>query len=271
MTPLPLEDQAALRTARRQTLAAAGLALGGDVVGALIVYHLVGWDAGEAFRAAHAVIAVAVLLVLLRRPSLSRPIVLGCFLLLVVPVLPLLIVWTLGVPESRVMEPFIAQKMVIIGIALLTPESAVWGIVLTAIVVAEAVGLSALRLAGGRAGEPSVTIFYGLFAVGLLLHRASERRLAARLVRMSAEAAALERIAEDSMTVRDQLNTPLQTLEIGLALLRRRAAGDSANLIERLQSSVDRLKELSHRLARRTPTGTDIVAPADQTSDLRRE
>jgi hypothetical protein len=263
MKPSALEEQAALRTAKRQTLAAAGLAFGGNLVGGLIVYHLGGWDAGEAFRAAHAVIALAVLLFLWRGEPLSRKSVLGCFLLLVVPVLPLLVVWTLAAPESRVMEPFVAQKMAIIGIALLTPESAVWGIVLTLIVVAEAVGLSVLRLGGGRAGEPWVTLFYGLFAVGLLLHRASERRLAARLVRLNAEAAALERIARDSMTVRDQLNSPLQTLELGLALLRRRELGDNAALVERLQATVDRLKELSHRLARRTPTGGTAVAPAD--------
>lgn len=252
MTPAEAQEQSALRTARRQTLAAAWLSLGGNILGGLIAYPLGGWDAAETFRAAHAALALAVLVFLLRRPSASRRTVLGCFLLLVVPVLPLLIVWTLAVPESRVIEPFIAQKMVLIAIALLTPESAVWGIALTVIILAEAVGLSALRLGGGRAGEPWVTIFYGLFAIGLLLYRASERRLAARLVRMSAEAAALEHIAEESMTVRDQLNTPLQTLEIGLALLRKRSGGANAELLERLQSTVDRLKELSHRLAQRT-------------------
>jgi hypothetical protein len=268
MTSTALQDQTALRTAKRQTLAAAGIALGGNLVGGIIAYQLAGWDIGETFRAAHALVALAVLVFLSRGQFLSRRTVLGCFLLLVVPVLPLLVVWTLSVPESRVIEPFVAQKMVIIAIALLTPESAVLGIVLTTIVVAEAVVLSMLGLAGGRAGEPWVTIFYGLFAVGLLLHRASERRLAARIARLSAEAAALERIAQDSVTVRDQLNSPLQALEIGVALLVRRPAGDNAAVIERLHSSVHRLKELSRHLARRTPTVADVLAPprADEPS-----
>jgi hypothetical protein len=179
-------------------------------------------------------------------------------------VLPLLVVWTLQVPESRVLEPFVAQKIVLVSVALLTPESAVLGLGLTAVVVGEAVVLSVLRMAGGRAGEPWVTLFYGLFAAIYLLHRASERRLAMRLVRMTAEAQALEQIARESLEVRDRLNSPLQTLEIAIDLLRRRATNPKdAALLARLQSTVERLKTLSHRLARQSPT-VDAVAPASE-------
>jgi hypothetical protein len=250
MSAEELQQKAALRTARRQTLTAAGIALGGNIAGGLISYQIAGWDAGDSFRAAHALVAAGVLIFLVRRRAASMRAVIACFLVLIVPVLPLLVVWTLAVPESRVLEPFIAQKIVLVSVALLAPESALIGLAVTAVVVIEAVALSALRLAGGRAGEPWVTLFYGLFAVAFLLHRASERRLAMRLIRMSAEASALERIAEESLDVRDRLNSPLQTLAIGLELLRRRAVKpEDAALIARLRATVDRLTELSNRLA----------------------
>ncbi len=54
--------------------------------------------------------------------------------------------------------------------------------------------------------------------------------------------------------MRDRLNSPLQTLEIGLELLRRGAAdATSTRLIARLQSTLERLKGLSHQLARALP------------------
>jgi hypothetical protein len=258
VTAEELQREAALRTARRQTLAAAAISLGGDVVGAMISYGIAGWDVGNSFRCAHAALSAAILWFLLRRPHAPMRVVIASFVVLIAPVLPLLIVWTLATPEAHVIEPFIAQKMVLMGVALLTPESAALGLVLTGIVVAEAVVLSTLRLAGGRAGEPWVTLFYAMFAVGLLLHRAAERRLAMRLVRMTAEARALEQIAQESLDVRDRLNSPLQTLELGLELLRRRAAGEpDLSLLARLRSTLERLKALSQRLARSSPTVRD--------------
>jgi hypothetical protein len=253
-----LQREARLRTARRQTLAAAAISLGGNVVGAIISYSMAGWDAGDTFRCAHAALAAAILLFLVLRPQAPMRVVMASFVALIAPVLPLMIVWTLATPEAHVIEPFIAQKMVLVGVALLTPESATLGLVLTGIVVAEAVALSMLRLAGGRAGEPWVTLFYAMFAVGLLLHRASERRLAMQLVRMTAEARALEQIARESLDVRDRLNSPLQTLELGLELLSRSAtADDDLSLLARLKSTVERLKALSQRLARGSPTVSD--------------
>ncbi len=255
-----LHRLAALRTARRQTLATAWISLASDVVGAVIVYHVVGWDPGNGWRAAHALIAAAVLLLLARWPTASERVVVVLYLVVVVPVLPLLVVWALAVPEARQIEPFVAQKMVLMGVALLTPASAALGLALTGVVVGEAVVLSALRLAGARAGEPWVTLFYGLFAVGLLLHRGWERRLSTRLVHLEAQATALERTARESLEVRDRLNSPLQTLELGLDMMRQRARGDDEELarIARLQSSVDRLKRLSRLLAHRSsPPGPD--------------
>ena len=113
MTAADLQREAALRTARRQTVAAAAISFGGDVVGAVISYSIGGWDAGNTFRCAHAALAAAILLFLALRPQAPMRAVIASFVVLIAPVLPLLIVWTLATPEAHVIEPFIAQKMVL--------------------------------------------------------------------------------------------------------------------------------------------------------------
>jgi hypothetical protein len=245
-----LERGAAARTARRQTLVSAAISIFGDVGGAGVSFLLAGWATGEWFRLAHMVLSVAVLVYLVKRPLATvRASVIG-WLLLTLPVLPLLVLWTLEAPESRMLEPFIAQKMVLIGVALLAPGPVVIGLAVTLAVVIESLFLSVMRLGGLRGGEPWVTIFYGLFAVGLLLHRASERRLSARLLRANLETAALERMQLRSLEVRDRLNTPLQTLEVGVELLRRGHTDEKTNsLVRRLSNALERLKSLSQQLA----------------------
>ncbi len=250
MTILEAQQAAERETAWRQVVAAAGVAAAGDILGALIAASFEGWRLGNALRVAHTVLSLAVLAYLLLRPAASIRTCVFCFLVLIAPLLPLVVVWALEAPEARVIEPFIAQKLIIIGLALLTPRSLVLGVCLVVAISVESATLSVLRLAGHRGGEPWVTVLYAVFAIGFLVYRASERRLAAELIRAHLEAAALERIAKSSLEVRDHLNTPLQTLEVGLSLLRRKVGDEkSVTLVTRLQSATERLKVLSHRLA----------------------
>ncbi len=80
-------------------------------------------------------------------------------------------------------------------------------------------------------------------------------RLRAELVhreRLAAadELAAMERIARNSLAVRDRLNTPLQTLEVGLELVRRQATDEQIRArITKLAAALEGLKSLSRQLA----------------------
>jgi len=203
-----VERQSELETARKQTLAAAAISVFGNAAGAVVTGVLHVHGIGNLLRVVHGLFALGVLIALIARPRLSLRWVLALFTLLVVPVLPSLVVWTQAVPQAQLSEGFIAYKMVIMGLALVTPYSLVLGLVLTLAVATEAVVLWWLGLAGSVPSEPWVTIFYALFAVGLLVHRASERQLARRLWRANSEAAALERIARVSLDVRDRVNSP---------------------------------------------------------------
>jgi hypothetical protein len=62
----------------------------------------------------------------------------------------------------------------------------------------------------------------GICAATLLVARYQYERTLRRLVELEARAAAAEMTAGAFLTVRDRANSPLQTLEIGLALLKRR-------------------------------------------------
>jgi hypothetical protein len=95
------------------------------------------------------------------------------------------------------------------------------------------------RLASGQA---SVLWVYAMFGVVLLIFR--YRRFEAERARMRAEgeAAALERLARTLLALRDLANTPLQTIEIGVALLGHNT-GDLRPLLERIERAVTKLRE----------------------------
>ena len=243
-------DASELTTARRQTLAATAFSFFGNIGGAILTSVLYGGGVGNSLRYAHAGLTALLLVVLVALPP-SRRLVLGVFATLTVPILPLLVVWTLAVPEAQLSESFIAFKMVLMGVALLTPLSLSLGLALLIGLSIEVVALWGLNLAGHLPGEPWVTLFYGVFAAALLWQRASERRLTRRLVQVNAEASALERIARSSLAVRDRMNTPLQTLTLLIELLERQAAPEGTReIVARMRRAVVKLTELSNRLAK---------------------
>jgi hypothetical protein len=242
-----LRLQAEIQTARRQTMAAAAVGFFGNVIGALLTASLQGWRLGNALRLGHAIVCAVVFGVLALRRRPQPRLVLALFAAMTLPLLPFLYVWTTSIPQEVMTEAYVAIKMVIMGVALLTPYSLALGLVLMALFTGEAVLFWAMHIAGHIPSEPWTTLFYAGFACGLLLHRASERSLARRLWQANAEAATLERIARVSLDVRDRVNSPLQTLEVGLELLRVRCEKERTT-VERLRSAVGRLVALSQQL-----------------------
>jgi hypothetical protein len=95
--------------------------------------------------------------------------------------------------------------------------------------------------------EPWATVAYGAFSVALLAYRLRGLALARAVARGRAEAAVLQRLARASLNLRDLANTPLQTLELSLALLRSR--GDLAPVVARMERALMRLQALGRALS----------------------
>lgn len=75
-------------------------------------------------------------------------------------------------------------------------------------------------------------------------HRTARQRLRVMLTTSERHAAALARTAEAALHVRDKLNTPLQTLELSLAVRTPRSSEDLHTLVE-LRDAVTQISELS--------------------------
>jgi hypothetical protein len=93
----------------------------------------------------------------------------------------------------------------------------------------------------------------GLCAAALLIARYLYERTVRRFCELEARAATAERTARVFLTVRDRANSPLQTLEIGLALLKRRQPKSA--LLDALLGALKKLNDL-HEIFK---TGKDEI------------
>lgn len=113
---------------------------------------------------------------------------------------------------------------------------------------------------------------FGLVAWGHIMSvqlaldfRASEQRLQETLSRAEQHAAELARMVQATLDVRDKLNTPLQTLELGLAVRTPHGPEDAQTLAD-LQRAVVDLTQLGRAVEQTTslhrhPTGRPEPAP----------
>jgi hypothetical protein len=148
--------------------------------------------------------------------------------------------------------PFDAHKLGALTVALLAPPSLWVGLLAIA-------GFTVMPLVELHAWEPEVrarlsaapwaTVAYGAFACAVYALQMRRYALLRRAARAEAEAAALERFARMVLAVRDLANTPLQTVELTAALLRRRGEPD-AKLLDRVLRACDRLVAVGRVLDR---------------------
>jgi hypothetical protein len=98
-----------------------------------------------------------------------------------------------------------------------------------------------------RSGYIWSVLLTGLCAATLLIARYQYERTLRRFIELEARAATTEMTARMFLTVRDRANSPLQTLEIGLALLKRREPESAISdaLLSALKKLVD-LHEIFH-------------------------
>jgi hypothetical protein len=174
---------------------------------------------------------------------------------------------------DRPYAPFLAHKLFMVTLGLTVTTRYRLGVVCIVTTAVTAMALwFALDLGNHRdlipLAEPSVTLCYML--IGLItLKSLEQRRIASiQLLRADAEASALHRRALMFLSLRDRLNSPLQTLVLGTASPNLRIPEQR---IERVHVAVDRLVALSRELA-----GLDMhIPPAaalgfDADAELRR-
>jgi hypothetical protein len=163
--------------------------------------------------------------------------------------------------------PFVGPKMAVLGAALLAPTTTLGLVLIAALTVETGVLAATFHLKGldgleGVHGEPWITFVYAGISVGLLVHR-HKRLLAERLAsRATATAEAMRKQARVFMALRDLSNTPLQTLDVNITLLRDQAP-QAALLTERMARAIARLNEMSRLLA----SQQEQITPGDESLD----
>jgi hypothetical protein len=146
--------------------------------------------------------------------------------------------------------PFQANKLGALIVSFCAPQ--LWSGVLSILLF---VGSAELRLqlftGPSRAripiGEPLVLGIFGAVAIVLLVYRLRSRELERAALRAQSEADAMAATARAFMMLSDLANTPLQTIELSVALLRRRMP-DAGPSLTRIERALARLHDLSGHL-----------------------
>lgn len=231
----------------RGALFAAGLNAIGMPMDLLLARHVPNMPAWPSLASsAVGLLLVAVLLARRRKPTLR----LASLTFLISNLAILAGLWiTNGVWATTARwTPFQANKLGVLAVAILAPETHV-GLGCIAGYVGTAL-LRSLTLAPeirGQfpIGEPWTICIYGFFAAVLLVYRMNGLALQRRMLRLTSETAAAERLARTFLAVRDFTNTPLQTIELATKVIRRREP-DLGPILDRIDRSVDRLFRLNH-------------------------
>jgi hypothetical protein len=178
-----------------------------------------------------------------RRPSWWRSTLL--LLLLIVPWFFLFARATIEFAQQP--QPFVlfaGPKLLMACMTLMLSRNIWLGVGLTLAVLGESLVLFfALHLSSLSSvswAEPGQTILYGLLGIALLGLAEERRRASVRALRAETELAALVRGTTIYLALRDQINTPLQTLVVGAGLLAA-SHGRHADL----ERAVDELVALS--------------------------
>jgi hypothetical protein len=156
--------------------------------------------------------------------------------------------------------PFEPQRLGALAIALLAPPRAWLGAICiaaaTVVPLVEWATWSANWRAGLPASAPWMVVAYGLFAVVIYAHQLARQALATRVAVAWVEAIALEQLARLVLTVRDLANTPLQTIELTVALIRKQKTFEPS-LLARLERAAQRLVAIAHAVE------TEQLVPAE--------
>lgn len=209
-------------------------------------------------RAAHVGACVALLAWLFARRRTPTPrLASGIFVAMTVPMLPLFAYAEASMAATQnLWAPLMGHRLVMLGVGLFAPASFGLGAALIGAFALEAVVLWYALGLGQRlpamVWEPWVTLVYGAVATAMLGFRVRSRLTEYRLRRARAEAESLERLARLFLAVRDASSTPMQTLQVGTTLLRKRAP-ECAPVLDSMDRALERLRVLTQRMATSDP------------------
>jgi hypothetical protein len=229
---------------------------------------------GRAFvisRIATIVVALGSIAVLIPQRNDPRPSrVLTLFAL---PAIPVLVMnWFLAgerAAQGLPMELFVREAIASGIYAVAAPPSAIVSLVPIAAFSVESL-LVYWTARGSEPGQlpswqPWTSVLYGICMAMLAVYRARRQQQDVATTVKLEQAAALQRLMQSHLAVRDLVNTPLQTLRVSVHLLGLRypAAKEVTGPMER---AVERLNELNHHLADETsgaewPSGTEGFDP----------
>jgi hypothetical protein len=147
--------------------------------------------------------------------------------------------------------PFLANKVGALAAALWAPE--IWsGIIViagfTGTAVAQYLSFPPSVQQLIPLGEPWTTLAFGGFAGAFLYFQLRGRAVEVEVLRARLEAASLERLAQTLLAIQDLANTPLQTIELTVAVLRQQRP-ELTPALDRLDRAAERLHELNRILA----------------------
>jgi hypothetical protein len=197
--------------------------------------------------------AMGLLLVLFAQRRAPRLSILHLvFALTPIPLFPTF--WFVGLERTAQALPFelfVRQNLSAVLYALATPPSAAISLLVIVAFTAEALLLTDFSHRPGDIGaygwQPWTSLLYGLCAMVIALYRAQRQRREVAMIIEIERSISLRRIFRAYLTVRDFVNTPLQTLTISLSLLEGRCP-EASDIRSRMERSVARLEELNHIL-----------------------
>jgi hypothetical protein len=197
------------------------------------------------YFAAIGVILLLLLLLLARRARPSEA--LSAFTVLCNAAVVLAALWGADdvlAREPRAWVPFQSHKLGVLVIALIAPTpswvGAAWIVAFTLASATQYLAFPLEVRAHLATGEPWASLAFGAFAAVILVYRVRLLQVERTAARAQAEAESLKRLASIGLAVRDLSNTPLQTLRLSAALLRRRHPEEAARL-DQIDRAIERL------------------------------
>jgi hypothetical protein len=159
--------------------------------------------------------------------------------------------------------PFDVQRLAALTMALLAPPRIWLGVFTIAQPTAASLAEYWLLNPNARARLPInalwIAAVYGVFAFALYAHLLRAREMERRAARAQADRLAMERFTQMLLALRDLANTPLQTMELTMGMLRAKGAGDPRllELVGRLDRACKRLVRMGHSIQENTVTYPD--------------
>ena len=148
--------------------------------------------------------------------------------------------------------PFQANKLGCLIIALLAPSLGIGLLGISAHV--GSAGLSFLSFPDAirdriAFGEPGATLAFGLAGVLTLVSRTRRLKTEIDAARMQSQSAAAKELARTTLQVRDLMNSPLQTIELAISILRLKKHADEDELaLTGIEHAAGQLGALNDRM-----------------------